>query len=214
MNPRKTLISLEKTARAHCVRYKYLVANNINGSLPDWNIECGNITINLLNTWSQFIRSYYLGCVFGSTSQKDGQITTSQEVYTVNDAIGNAIAYHTPHKTPNAEGIWHRRDEPPWHDPNIFLRLATHYQFSNLTTVQASLSMQATVFHDLPVFRNFFAHRNQSTRDASEAIASRYGIHNIRMPSEILRKYAIRRPQSLIEDWIDEIDLTIEFLCY
>lgn len=94
----------------------------------------------------------------------------------MNAAIGFAILQFTPHAAPNVFGVWHRRQEPSWHDPHTLLHLAATLGFQNLATIQAAFSLGLRVFIDLPVVRNFYAHRNEGTEQAAKNVAANYGI--------------------------------------
>jgi hypothetical protein len=69
------------------------------------------------------------------------------------------------------------------------------------------------VFLDLPVARNFYAHRNQGTEEAAQLIAPFYGIPSNLRVTKLLFSNPLRRPQPLIFEWIDEIKITADFLC-
>jgi hypothetical protein len=83
----------------------------------------------------------------------------------------------------------------------------------NKQDVEAALSIQTRVLIDLPVFRNFFAHRNRGTREATQHVSPRYGIRPRPRPDEMLRSRALGRPQPLIQDWLDDLSTMCELLC-
>lgn len=118
---------------------------------------------------------------------------------------------HKPHVF--QKGRWDRRDEPAWHDPNIFIRSCGAVGCSNYQDILAAFSVQAKAFDFLPVFRNFYAHRNEQTARRAINIAHEYSIVPHYHPTQILSSTAYGRPQSLLLDWIDEIIFVIEFLC-
>jgi hypothetical protein len=75
------------------------------------------------------------------------------------------------------------------------------------------VSLQSRAFADLPVFRNFFAHRNKGTAQAAGAIAPQYSIPSYRHPIEILATTPKGSPYPLLVDWIDDLSVTVELLC-
>jgi hypothetical protein len=111
------------------------------------------------------------------------------------------------------DGSWHRRDEPAWHDPNILLTLANDVGASNLSDVRSAISGGFTVFSDLPVFRNFYAHRNPRSLRAAADLAPSYGIAASLRPTQILLSRPPSSPQLLIHEWFDELLFNVEFLC-
>jgi hypothetical protein len=168
--------------------------------------------INTANSWSNFLRAYYVSCVFGTRTKSALNVKSAALFIDVNAAIGFAILEFTPHAAPNVFGVWHRRDEPPWHDPNTLLHLADVLGFQNLATIQAAFSLGLRVFIDLPVVRNFYAHRNQGTERAAQNIAANYGIPSSR-PTQILFTNPLLRPQALVFEWLTELVITADFLC-
>lgn len=170
------------------------------------------VTIEILNSWVNFIRAYYLSCAFSAVSVTGTRITAASRM-TENQAIGCAVHRWKPHAQPKADGSWNRRDEPNWHDPNIFIPICHTVAFSNVSDIEAAFSTGERTFDDLPVFRNYFAHRNWRTELAARNRAPLYGIPSSMRPSQILLARPLGRPQPLIFDWIDHLSFTGEFLC-
>ncbi len=131
----------------------------------------------------------------------------------LNAALGKAVLLVRPRAAPKSDGSWHRKDEPTWHDPNVFTRLMYHVGSSNMADVNDAFSTGTRTFIDLPVFRNFFAHRNLLSMRAAQALGIRYGIPSTISPAEILSRRSIGRPQALLLDWIDDVRFTMEYLC-
>jgi hypothetical protein len=214
MKPTKNLIRLRVAASKNIARLRTSITH-----LPAASDEArtGNAllavaTIELQNAWSSFVRSYFLSGLLSARTERGHIIRTSATITSLAQGIGIAIHSWKPKTPAPPSGVWRRRDEPPWHDPTILLDLSNRLHFSNVATIQAALSMQSRTFVDLPVFRNFFAHRNQDSSRAALALAAQYSIAANR-PSEVLLSRATGRPQVLILDWIDDIHTTIEMLC-
>lgn len=170
-------------------------------------------TIDLLNYWSTFSRTYSLSCILKPRRVSGGRVTVTMPGLNFNGVIGVAMARHKPRLTPRPDGSWHRRDEPPWHDTAVLTNLCQDLGCSHLVDVQGAVSLQSRVFGDLPVFRNFFAHRNRGTTEAVRAIAPRYSIPSYKHPTEIIISLPRGRPSPLLVDWIDDLLITIELLC-
>lgn len=172
------------------------------------------VTIEVLNTWVNFSRAFYLSLILHPrTASSNQRIIVGTPGLNFDQAVGLAIRIYRLHAVPGASGVWHRRDEPTWHDPNVFMRVCNNIGCSNMPDINAAFSFGTRVFNDLPVFRNFYAHRNLQTEYAAKQLAPQYGIPATFRPSQILLARPLRRPQSLIFEWIDDIIFTIEYLC-
>ncbi len=169
--------------------------------------------IQITNTWSSFIRNYYLSCAL-STNSRAGSRVSSPVTSDMNQALGLVILHYKKNATPKADGSWHRRDEPAWHDFNTLLTGANLLSLTNQVDINAAFSTKYRVFKDLPVFRNFFAHKNSGTEQAARQLALQYGIPSTLRPSQILMRRAVRRPQELVFDWVDELVFTANYLCH
>lgn len=107
-----------------------------------------------------------------------------------------------------------RRDEPAWHDVTIFIKTCEAIRCSHLGEVQSAMSLHTRVFYDLPLFRNFYAHRNEESAIRALGLARRqYLITRARHPSEAILSPAPKRPQALLLDWLDEMEAVIDLLC-
>lgn len=171
------------------------------------------VTIELLNFWSAFSRFYALSCIMSPRRVNGGRVKVTTVGLDFNGVIGLAMRRHKKNPTPRSDGSWHRRDEPPWHDTKVLINCCADLGCSHLSDVQAAVSLQSRVFEDLPVFRNFFAHRNMGTAEAARAIAPQYSIPGHRHPLQILASQPKARPVPLLVDWVDDLDVTIELLC-
>ena len=215
MNRRTWLHTLEKTTIRSLNRLRVRL-NSINKgwSTADQDLYISHVTINLLNIWSNFVRAYYLSCSFSAKSSNGVKVFPSVKFARSSDAIGRAIVKYRPAATPNSLGIWHRRDEPTWHDPAVLLTLATDVGLSNINQIVAALSLGSRVFNDLPTARNYFGHRNEGTFQAALGISTYYGIPKRgQRPATLLHTRPLGRPQPLLLEWIDDIQATVELLC-
>ena len=105
------------------------------------------------------------------------------------------------------------RDEPTWHDPTVLLRLVRELNCSSLPQVTTALGYATTAFKDLPVFRNFFAHRNEGTAAKTANVARRCTLSPALRPSEILCARRAGRPQSVLSEWLDDLHNVIVSVC-
>jgi hypothetical protein len=214
MTPCRDLLVLRSRALNYLNRLREL-GSDAAVSFPDRGakLTIGHVTIELQNTWSLFARSYILSWTLTPRRATGGRIRIGKPVSDFNNAITLLNARHKPHLTVPISGTWHRRDEPPWHDPQVILTSCLDLGCSHSTQVQAAFSLSTAVFQHLPVFRNFFGHRNLGTANAARQIAPQYSIPSYLHPVEILLRKPAGRPYPLVLDWVDDIATTIELLC-
>jgi hypothetical protein len=172
------------------------------------------VTIQFLNLWSNFVRAYFLSCMLGARRESGPSVAVLHPGLTYHDALGIAVHVFRPAAMPMGSGGWDRRDEPRWHDTHWILTLAASEAFSNVGDIGAALSIGTRAFIDLPVFRNYFAHRNELTRIAACNLALVNYIPVSSRPSRILLTRPLGRPQSLIEDWIDDVAFVVDYMCH
>lgn len=172
--------------------------------------------INLLNSWANFQRAYFICCLLGTKSATRSRIISNQTgiITTSNDAVGKAITHFTPTRTPRSNGVWDTRDEPTWHDSNTLLKLSIAYAFSNSSDIQTAFTFGFTAHKNLVVFRNYYAHKNRGTRSKAQILANQYLIPQRLHPTAILLGTPSTSPSmNLIELWTEELCQTVELLC-
>ena len=214
MTPLRRLRRLERSAVHQLERLRVILATALQST--DYRARdriASHVAIELLNCWTNFARAYYLSCVVEARRSHGGRIAVSRKCagWAFRDALANSIALI---KGWQPQQTFTRRDEPAWHDPNNLLTLLGDIGATNLPTAQAALSAGQTVFRDLPAFRNYFGHRNESTRLSAMRLAAGHGIPGPKSPAEIVLARAIGRPQPILADWLDEVRFTIEMLCW
>jgi hypothetical protein len=170
-------------------------------------------TIELFNVWTNFARSYFLSCILRPRRVRRGRITHGNTaVVTFEDAVRAATKRHKPSKVPTV-GPVHRRDEPHWHDAHVFITSCAELKCSHEPDIAAAFSVGTRVLIDLPVVRNFFAHRNAATASAAQAVAVSYAIPSRPHPIDILTLPPAGRPFPLLIEWIDDVHVLVELLC-
>lgn len=171
------------------------------------------VTIESLNLWSEFCRAYFLSGLWSARLESGVQVVCGNNIgYNFEQAIGSILLSFN-RRVPQA-GKLTRRDEPTWHEPKTLITGCTNMGASNLSQVQAALSIGSSVFIHLPTCRNFFAHRNDDTAIKVLTLGqSSYSMFGKIHPFEVLTASAYGRPQSLILDFIDDLWATMELLC-
>jgi hypothetical protein len=213
MRPTRNLRGLAKSAtyRLNALRESLDTARSL-AAKEHKPVVCA-VTIDATNTWANFCRAYYLSCCIGTFLQPLGRVTTTVAFVSFNDSIGQAIRLHRAYASPRSTGIWHRRDEPAWHDPNVLLNNCSNIGASNYTHITNALSVGTRFFIDLPVFRNYCAHKNHQTEQAARALAPTYGISALLSPLEILLSTPIRARDPLLTLWLYDMETVVSLLC-
>ena len=174
------------------------------------DIVVAYVAIEALNAWALFSRSFYLSCALGAITERRKAVTLTA---VTTDPLGAAITCCNNRARPNVASLWHRRDEPTWHDPNVLMRVCGNVGCSIQSKIGQAFSLNQNVFNDLPVFRNFFAHRNVQTSQAARNIASRYTLPSKLSPTDLLLAVSPGASDPVIIEWLAEIKITADFLC-
>jgi len=170
------------------------------------------VTIEALNLWSSFARSFFLSCVFKARRESGARVSHSQgSLVTTELALTFAIRVMKPSKP--GSGPWQRRDEPTWFDVQTLLKLFPALGASNAAQVVSAFSYPTKVFQHLPTARNFFAHRNVETSGKVSAIARAYSVAIARRASDVFCSRSPARPQSVLADWLDDIRNVVDIMC-
>jgi hypothetical protein len=212
MKPTRILTRLCRITCRRLLRLKALVQDAASGVCHQ-DRTVAFVTIELQSAWSNFIRAYYRSCWRRPRTGSGHRIAMVVPGGAAHE-LGFAVTRWRPRATPTATGEWHRRDEPSWHNPAILITLARELSFTNRADIATAFSSGSRVFLDLPVYRNFFAHRGHGTfRAAMQNAVERYGIAHAATPSMALLSRPPGLAQSLLADWIDDMFLTAQFLC-
>jgi hypothetical protein len=206
------LVKLRKTATRRLARFKTEVeACPLPLSRANDRV-IASATIEAANLWSATVRCFYVSCcleVKRTSGPRVGIVTLG--VNSPTEAINFAMATLKP-TTPGGPP-WRRRDEPAWHETASLVKLMQALGSSNFPAVTSALSIRTRVFSDLPVFRNFFAHRSDDTAGRVRRIARGYRISPNLRPAEILTAAIPGRPQRLLSDWLDDLSNATILLC-
>lgn len=214
MKPSSNLGALHRKLKSRMNQLRNVVLRRKRDtSSEDTEARVSYVTIEMLNTWANFSRAFFISCVTAATTASGMKVRPKITCLSMEEAIDRAVRFASPTAKPRADGSWHRRSEPTWHDPSVLIRLCGNEHLSNLADIEAALSANDRMFRELPPFRNYFAHRNDSTEHTARKLAQNNGIQSSLRPSEILLTRATRRHQALVFDWLDHIEFTAEFLC-
>lgn len=157
------------------------------------------VCIEAVNYWSKLCRK------------------TIECVMTTGTLGGNAIGWNTRPgdwlelACRSAQG-WYvpgqRRKEPKWHETANIAKVAVDLGFSNEPKIRAAVSCTTRVLVDLPCARNFYAHRNESTKLSANRLFIGCGVPVQGHPTNLLSS---RLPSGrlVLEDWLLDLELII-----
>lgn len=212
MNPSQDLTQLKQAALKRLARMRAIALIGLSSQAPPNTNQFSFVTIETQNLWSNFVRSYLLSCVFCPRRSKGGKVTLGNSaIQSPGDVL---LAAARSVRGPTAAAPTNRREEPSWHDTSVFLKTASAIQCSHLNQIQGALSLQTRVLQDLPVFRNYYAHRNEETANKAIALASKqYLVRGYHHPTLVLAQPAYKRTQPIILDWLDDLRTIADLLC-
>ena len=219
MRPTRNLQRLRLSASANLVRLRHLAFQaSIGPQVRQTDLIVSHVAIQAITTWSNFTRAYYLSLVLHPKLESGNRVIVDAlyRRITFDQAIGYAIAQFNRKARARPSGAWDPRHEPPWRRTDVLDALcsANLLDASHYAQVQAALAVPTAAFSDLPLFRNFYAHRNHDTATLAMQRAPQYGIPATLHPTSILLRRPLARHQPLILDWLDDILRVIELLCH
>lgn len=167
------------------------------------------IAVDLHNTCSAFLRSYYLSSATGARLITGEAVSTAQPIADQEDAL--TFAVHLAGRG-RGRGPWQRMQEPPWHDSTTFLRVLNAAGCSNATGVNAAWSIQTEALAHLTRARHFMAHRNSETAVRLRQLSQAYGLPAPRQPDSLMLMRGRGRPQPIINDWMDDLEAVFSLM--
>ena len=171
------------------------------------------VVIEARNLWAEFLRAYYLSGAIRTHAASGMPVFFTTISFP--DA-GAALIFSAQLKNKKfTKRAVRRRDEPPWHVSRDYLSLCRKVGFSNLTQILSAFSYQTDFFEQLTPVRNFYAHRCDETFRRAGQVGIRLGLSSkpdLR-PTEMMCSKLPGRPQSVVSDWLDDIENVIGLLC-
>ncbi|WOH83031.1 hypothetical protein RX327_07740 [Bradyrhizobium sp. BEA-2-5] len=105
-----------------------------------------------------------------------------------------------------------RRDEHKFRNPRDVRRVLASLGGSNLSELDTALSLNTTLFSDIAVLRNFYAHRNRDTwRAASDYFVTRRAYPRFKNGAELLSYRHPSSSASVIAEWLTDAELFFDF---
>jgi hypothetical protein len=170
------------------------------------------VTIEALNSWIQFCRYFYLCCALGGKEADGTRLSPAAgRLATTDDALTFAI--HLMKPTLKAKSApWSPWDEPIWRKAGDFSKIMRALDTANVPKVVGAVSLATSALNDLPAFRNFYAHRSDSTVKNAQKLATKYVISAKLHPTQILTGYAPGRPRSVLHEWLDDLFVVVDLM--
>jgi hypothetical protein len=213
MRPSRSFEKLLRMASNRLARLRSRAVEGLTHTGPERDRQFAYVIVEALNLWGNFSRSYAMSCLFRPKRvTKQGRVTIGNATVTTPAAV--LLIAAQVRRGPAAAAPTTRRDEPAWHDRDLLIKTCLAMGSSHAADVQGALSGNTTVFDHLPTFRNFYAHRNdESAQKAIRLARNQYLIIGVRHPTGALSAPAYKRTQPLILDWLDDMQVVMEFLC-
>ncbi|MDQ4044150.1 MAG: hypothetical protein M3173_01680 [Chloroflexota bacterium] len=166
--------------------------------------EATFIGIDALNVSAAFLRAYFLSSATQAWLQDGTRVAVGTPFPNANAALTQAIHWEYPRRS-TKQGPWVARDEPTWHDPAVLIRLLHRSGCSNADGAGAALSIGSPALKHLATFRNFVAHRGEETAVKVRRLGWDYLVGMHRDPIDVVLAFGPGRPQTVIEDWLDDL---------
>lgn len=164
---------------------------------PKKNERYSVLSIALLNN---FLRAYLLSINIGAVNSKGFKVSFANVYSNESLLIDDIMQYGFLSKwNKNKGGPWTPKDEPAYHNPKIFLQIATNLKPTNLSDISnaSTCSWKIDVLREI---RNYYAHRSQSTEEKALHILSKYyGIQKVRA-ADALNQYDASILATILED--------------
>jgi len=106
------------------------------------------------------------------------------------------------------------RDEPPWQDRNVFLKIVRRLGLSNEPSITAAVNASATTLANLPTIRNFYAHRNEDTAKKTAAVQLSYGVPGKMHLTCFLGTRLGVRPHAILRYLVKDIGTALNMACF
>jgi len=204
MNPQLRLVRASRWVDGQLVILRSLANRAVRLPHPEKLRLLSFATIETHNAVSSFMRSYYLSCATCAYLVGGTRIVTGVNLRSPQEALTDAV-HREKHWLGHRSGPWTAREEPTWYDANVLIRLLNAIGCSTLPGVAAAFGIGGHALLHLTTARNFFAHRGAETGIKLRNLGISYGLGYPADPVAVVASRAPGRPQSVIEDWIDDL---------
>jgi hypothetical protein len=147
--------------------------------------------------------------MLGAVDSANNTITPMTRASSVEDAVRKAIIA-LKGKAPKTIN-WN--DEPKWYNPTVVSDLWAKCGISDSASVAKAHGLRITSIELLRVARNFYAHRNEDTRQKFETQLLTCGYPITGHPSTTLLNRPITARRTVLEDLLVDIEAIGQELC-
>lgn len=166
------------------------------------------VTIELDNLVIVGLRQYTKSSLLRSRTAAGARITATVRPASSEEAA--AFIYrslnpkgYTSLKNPSRVS---EKSEIKFRDPKSTEKVLLDYSASNLQNLVIALSLNANVFSEAKVFRNFFAHRAMNTFESVQAFAVSLGVFKIDTPEHLIVRGRPGTGVRFLEGWLAEVE--------
>lgn len=176
------------------------------------NQKMSHAVIGLLNLLSNFNKAFYLSCARSPIGRSKSRHITPAPYVDDNSSLGIIILKYKPNASRRSDGSWSKRDEPSRYEIEHLEYGLISINSPKINDLYIVQGMNLGIHKDLPVFRNYYAHKNAKTQRSARLILPQYLIPDMH-PTKALTQVPRTRSIPLILDWLDDFDITVCTLC-
>jgi hypothetical protein len=218
MSRLRSLAALNRSFTARIHRLEFIAATVTGRTGAEADRAVAFAIIEALTTWANFSRDFYLACAIRCPKTVTGARVSHAVPNIGNErlALLHAIQVLKPNRYNAAvkSVTISPRDEPTWHEKICLLRLSANIKLSNQASILSGLSYPTTFFNQLPVIRNFYAHRSYITVEKVRNLAQQqYGIGHLQHPCNFINQVHVGSTQTLLSEWLGDMRSISGLLC-
>jgi hypothetical protein len=175
---------------------------------PERDRLIGLCAIEAVNTFERYCRFLYLSSALGGKDESGNAVLPpAKRCSDVVEAL--TLAVETVYPTRVGKGPFGVRSEPDWKNAGHLLKVFAELDSANRVRVEKALSLQTRAIIDLPVFRNFYAHRGQGTARLALDAGKRMAIVRPH-PTDVLSE--VPSIDHLITEWIFDLQVVVDLM--
>ena len=202
---------LQRQATKRLMRLSLLIDPSLHLDGFELDRRIAFVTIEAANIWDGFCRSFYLSCALGTHDHSGSRIVGKTRFRNEDQALAYAISLVSGPKRAKIFGQ-SPRDEPDWHQVGVFGKVMRRLDPPNLPNVQSALSVGTSAFTYLQMFRNFYAHRSESSAEKTTRAAPRLRVSSSLHPTGILSSVPPGESDTILRDWLTDLLLVVDLM--
>lgn len=208
MRPAHRLDHLTTSAYRRAIRLRIL-ADPVRAPLvPEDRQLLTYIVIEAAVLWAEYSKAFFFSSAFNARDSQGGKVTHTQSFRTADDVLAFAVSVARPDVTKT--GNFTHRDHPDWQAPGVVRKLLHAMSASTLGSWQLGMGVQTRVTADLPVMRNFFAHKGEDSATRARRLRTHYGVTQQLTPWDLLSAAPSQLGQPILWSWLDDLALMIK----